>query len=66
MTIQIPNHGHCRICGRAVAFGDATCSEKCQKDMEAIHKKKKNMLLFIYGMIGLSVVILLLQLRQTS
>jgi predicted nucleic acid-binding Zn ribbon protein len=59
---QIPNHGHCKVCGRAVKFGDDTCSAKCQEQFETVQKKRRNMLWFIYAMMGLAIVVLLLQL----
>ncbi|HVL48391.1 MAG TPA: DUF2116 family Zn-ribbon domain-containing protein [Candidatus Thermoplasmatota archaeon] len=58
--VQIPNHGHCQICGRAVAFGDRVCGPECKANFDVQAKKRKNLMLMIYGAMALSIVLLLL------
>jgi len=60
MTIQIPNHSHCVMCSRAVPFGDKTCSPECERDYAEVQKKRKRTMYVMYGLIGLTVVLLLL------
>lgn len=60
MAIQIPNHGHCSICQRAVPFGDKTCSPRCQADLDELQRKRKRTMLLMYGLMALSVVVLIL------
>jgi predicted nucleic acid-binding Zn ribbon protein len=58
--VQIVNHAHCQVCGRAIEFGEKTCSTECAGKIEALAKKRRNMMLFVYAMMGLSVVLILL------
>ena len=60
MAIQIPNHSHCAICTRAVPYGDKTCSPKCETQYEELQKRRKRTMMFLYGLMALSVIVLLL------
>ncbi len=64
MTTVIPNHAHCRICGRAVPFGDETCSNACKGKIDDLQKRKRNMMYFLYAMIGFSLILLVLQITR--
>lgn len=59
-TLQIPNHAHCQICSQAVPFGDKTCSAECERKLDELQKKRRRTVLFLYGLMGASVLILLL------
>ena len=62
-SIQIPNHAHCTICGRAVPYGDKTCGPEDQAKLDGLQKKRRNTLLFMYAMMGLAAVLLVLNLK---
>jgi predicted nucleic acid-binding Zn ribbon protein len=59
-TLQIPNHSHCVICSRAVPFGDKTCSEKCQADVDELNKKRKKSMYTMYALMALAFLVLAL------
>lgn len=48
MTEKIPQHRHCRSCGRAFIGQEEYCSDECKKSSTARIKKKKNQLLMLY------------------
>ncbi len=60
MTVQIPNHSHCVICTRAVAFGDKTCSPECEAKMDELTKKRKRSMLVMYGLMAVAILVLVL------
>ena len=59
-TLQIPNHSHCVICSRAVPFGEKTCSEKCQADVDELNKKRKKSMYTMYALMALAFLVLAL------
>jgi predicted nucleic acid-binding Zn ribbon protein len=62
MAIQIPQHGHCTICGKAMPWSEKEnyCSPECKAKLEELQKKRKRTLMFMYAMMGVSMIILLL------
>ncbi|HLE96581.1 MAG TPA: DUF2116 family Zn-ribbon domain-containing protein [Candidatus Thermoplasmatota archaeon] len=62
MPVQIVNHAHCWICGKAMDWdADAkTCSAACKKVLDTRNKKRRNYMLLLYGLMAASVVYLLL------
>jgi predicted nucleic acid-binding Zn ribbon protein len=60
MTLQIPNHGHCAICQKAVPYGDKTCSDKCETDLDDLNKRRKKSMYMMYALMALAFVVLLL------
>jgi predicted nucleic acid-binding Zn ribbon protein len=74
MPIQIPNHGHCAICGKAIAFvpttsTDAearTCSKECKGAFEERRKKAKRNVWTLYGLMALAFLVLVLSLTNPS
>ena len=59
-AVQIPNHSHCVICQRAVPYGDKSCSEKCQKDLEALEQKRKRSMYTMYALMALAFLVLIM------
>lgn len=59
-TLQIPNHSHCVICSQAVPFGDKTCTDKCQKDLDDLNKRRKRSVLIMYVLMAVAMGILIL------
>ncbi len=48
MTEKIPQHSHCRQCGKAYVGEGKYCSDGCKSDATKSLKKRKNQLLFLY------------------
>ena len=63
MSTVIPNHAHCRVCGRAVAFGKESCSPEHQKQLDDLVRRKKNMMYLFYAAMGVFLLLFVLQLR---
>lgn len=62
MVVQIPQHAHCWVCGKAIQVDDKTCSAECKTKVDLQQKKRKQLMWVMYGAMGLFVVMLLLQL----
>jgi predicted nucleic acid-binding Zn ribbon protein len=48
MTERIPNHKHCRQCGKAFIGEDNYCSEECKGTSKGTLQKKKRQLMILY------------------
>lgn len=59
MALQIPDHAHCTICGRAVPVGDKACAEHEAKYAE-LTKKRKRAMYMMYGLMALAFTVLVL------
>ena len=64
MAIQIPNHAHCQICQRAVAYGDKTCSPECEKKLADLTRRRKRAVMTMYGLMALAFVVLVMSVWQ--
>lgn len=64
MAIQIPNHAHCGICGKAVPYGDKTCGKDCQAKLDDLNKRRKRTMYMMYGLMGLAFVVLTMSLLK--
>jgi len=60
MTEKIPQHRHCRNCGRAFIGQDSYCSEECKSSSNSVMKKKKNQLLLLYVFSFVVLILMLL------
>ena len=58
---ELLNHQHCRVCDRAIQFGEKTCEEHAQ-EFEAIQKKKKRFALILYASAAVFMILLARQL----
>lgn len=48
LMAQLPQHGHCTICGRVVRVGEKVCSKECQEKVDDVQRqKKRTALIFI-------------------
>lgn len=56
----VVNHQHCYICGKAMTFDPDTkvCSPECGAAMQAQNKKRKQLMYFLYGAMGLTLLLL--------
>jgi Uncharacterized protein containing a Zn-ribbon len=58
-TEKIPQHRHCRICGKAFVGDGYFCTEECKTSAGADAKKKIRKLIFIWiGIVAVSLVVL--------
>lgn len=64
--VQIANHQHCWICGKAMDWDAAAkhCSPECKAQLDARNRKRKNYMLLLYGLMAASVVYLVLGLMR--
>ena len=60
MSSIIPNHAHCAICGRAVPYGDKTCSKDCETKHDDLQKRRKRAMWTMYGLMTLAFVVLVM------
>lgn len=66
MAIQIPNHSHCVICSKAVAFGDKTCSSECEAQYADLQKRRKRTMWTMYGLMGLAFLVLVMSMMNPT
>lgn len=55
---ELLNHQHCRVCDRALAYGQTTCEEPCKAEFGALQKKRRRTVLLFYA--GSAVLIIVL------
>lgn len=60
MPVQIPNHAHCTICARAIAFGDKTCSKECAAKWEDLQGRRKRTMYLMYVLLALGFGVMML------
>jgi len=57
-------HGHCPICGKAMATDKQFCSQTCKDNYLTSQKKQKKkgrlQMIFLFGMLGVMVVMMFL------
>jgi predicted nucleic acid-binding Zn ribbon protein len=58
MAEKIPQHNHCRMCMKAIPVDKTLCSDECQQKYNALMKKKKLTLLFLWVMIIAFIVVI--------
>jgi predicted nucleic acid-binding Zn ribbon protein len=66
MPIQIPDHAHCAICGRAVTFGDKTCSKECEAKFTDLQRRRKRAMYMMYGLMAVAFLVLVLSVYNPS
>lgn len=59
MPVQIPDHAHCTICGRAISAGEKACGDHVDK-YEELQKKRKRAMYMMYGLMALAFVVLVI------
>jgi predicted nucleic acid-binding Zn ribbon protein len=58
ITIKIPQHRHCQVCGKAIKAKDEMCSDRCKKDWDKTVKRKRFWLM-AYGLSAAMLVLIL-------
>lgn len=61
MVKEIVQHGHCHSCGRAVKYGEVTCSDACKTVWD---KKKRSQRMVFWMMIAALILLIGLPLLQ--
>ncbi len=56
---KVPNHAHCVICRRAVPYGDQVCGQECQDQLDDDNTRRKRMMYFTYGLLGVGFLLLI-------
>ncbi|MBC7081150.1 MAG: DUF2116 family Zn-ribbon domain-containing protein [Thermoplasmatales archaeon] len=54
---MIPQHSHCRICGKAIKYDEDFCSEKCKSEYENYLKKRRRLQIIFYILIFLVIIV---------
>ncbi len=62
MAERLVQHRHCKVCGKAVAPSDLTCSDDCAAAWKAQQKSKKQTLYLFYASIVVLLIVLMLSL----
>ncbi|MCJ7517204.1 MAG: DUF2116 family Zn-ribbon domain-containing protein [Methanomassiliicoccales archaeon] len=64
MADRIPQHKHCRQCGKAFIGSEQHCSSECTSESKDILKKRKRQLIILYvlTMLILSVAVITMSL----
>ncbi len=61
MVEKVGQHKHCQICGKAIPITETLCSEECKQKYKDMLKKRKIMFYVMYGLMGVFIIMLLLQ-----
>lgn len=61
MAEKVGQHTHCQICGKAIAVTETLCSEECKQRYQGMLKKRKYLLYLMYGLMGVFIIMLLVQ-----
>ena len=66
MTEKVGQHTHCQICGKAIPITETLRSEECKQKYKGMLKKRKIMFYVMYGLMGVFIIMLLLQVSNPS
>ncbi len=56
---EVPDHAHCKVCGKAVPRGDITCGKVCAAKRADTIRRRQTLTYIFYG-VGILLLILLL------
>jgi len=62
VTVPIPQHKHCQVCGKAIRSKQAMCSDECKADWEKTVKRKQIWLIAYVAAAMVMVVVIMLSL----
>ncbi len=63
VTVAIPQHKHCQVCGRAIKSKETMCSAECKAEWDKTVKRKQLWMVAYIGAAMVMVVVILLTLR---
>ncbi len=55
---QIPQHSHCKICGKAIPTDETFCSKDCEERFQAMTKKRKILIYVMYALMFFVIAVL--------
>lgn len=47
---QIPQHSHCKICGKAIPTDETFCSKECEERFQSMAKRRKLLVYIMYAL----------------
>lgn len=56
----VPPHNHCHVCMKSIPVNETLCSDECKKKYQAMMRKKRLVIYFMYGMLAAMVVVVVL------
>ena len=51
MPLEIPEHRHCQMCGKAIPPSEVFCSQECKEKIEKFVRKRRILLLVMYALL---------------
>ncbi|HDI23656.1 MAG TPA: DUF2116 family Zn-ribbon domain-containing protein [Thermoplasmatales archaeon] len=51
MPLEIPEHRHCQMCGKAIPQNEIFCSQECKEKFEKFVRRRRILLLIMYAII---------------
>ncbi len=51
MPLEIPEHRHCQMCGKAIPPNEVFCSQECKEKFEKFVRKRRILLLVMYALL---------------
>jgi predicted nucleic acid-binding Zn ribbon protein len=63
MPVQIPNHAHCVVCGRAIEYGEKTCGPEDAAKLDEMKKRRKRL---TYVFVGVAIATLILSFMNSG
>jgi len=51
MPLEIPEHRHCQMCGKAIPPNEVFCSRECKEKFEKFVRKRRILLLVMYALL---------------
>ena len=61
--MEIEQHKHCIVCGRAIPPGKEICSRKCRDKYEAMMKRRKMLTSALYALMFIFIIMFLVNVR---
>lgn len=58
--VQIPQHSHCSMCGKAIKAGEKICSKQCQAEMDQLNNKRRRYAMLFYAATAVFILMVLL------
>ena len=62
VTVPIPQHKHCQVCGKAIRSKETMCSDECKADWDKTVKRKQLWLVAYVAAAMVMVVVIMLSL----
>ncbi|RLF38150.1 MAG: DUF2116 family Zn-ribbon domain-containing protein [Thermoplasmata archaeon] len=63
--MDIPQHRHCQMCGKAIPLDERFCSEECREKYVEFLKKRRRLILIMYVILFIVLAIALVTIFYT-